>query len=113
MTDAPSVTTPTHDTPPADPADSRRRLALAVLLPLFLTSGATSLVYETVWERELHLVAGTSQLAVITVLAAFMAGLAAGGFLSGRVADRVPGPCSSTASWRAPLGSTPCSTRCW
>ncbi len=92
MTDAPSVTTPTHDTPPADPADSRRRLALAVLLPLFLTSGATSLVYETVWERELHLVAGTSQLAVITVLAAFMAGLAAGGFLSGRVADRVARP---------------------
>ena len=72
--------------------DRRRRLALAVLLPLFLTSGATSLVYETVWERELHLVAGTSQLAVVTVLASFMAGLAAGGFLSGRVADRVKKP---------------------
>ena len=58
----------------------RREKAVRWLTPLFLASGATSLVYETVWERQLHLIFGTSQLAVSTVLAAFMTGLAMGGF---------------------------------
>jgi spermidine synthase len=63
------------------------------LLPLvFFLSGATSLVYETVWGRELHLVFGTSQFAIATVLAAFMTGLAAGGWIGGRVAERVARP---------------------
>ena len=61
-------------------------------MPLFLVSGATSLVYQTLWVRHLHLVVGTSQIAVCTVLAAFMTGLAAGGFAGGRVADRVTRP---------------------
>lgn len=43
-----------------------------------MVSGATSLVYETVWSRQLHLIFGTSQVAISTVLAAFMAGLALG-----------------------------------
>ncbi len=62
-----------------------RARARNVLAPLFLCSGATSLVYETLWSRELHLVVGTSQLAISTTLAAFMAGLAAGGFAAARV----------------------------
>ena len=63
------------------------RLALLVLL-LFFISGATSLVYEVIWMRRITLVFGASQLAVATVLAAFMAGLALGAHFGGRVADR-------------------------
>lgn len=63
------------------------------LLPIvFFLSGATSLVYQSVWGRELHLVFGTSQFAIATVLAAFMTGLAAGGWVGGRLADRVQRP---------------------
>jgi spermidine synthase len=70
----------------------RRQGAIVALVPLFVLSGATSLVYETLWERQLHLVVGTSQLSVIITLAAFMAGLAAGGFVSGKYADKVRRP---------------------
>lgn len=70
----------------------RRARAVPWLAPLFVFSGATSLVYETLWERQLHLVVGTSQVAVITVLAAFMTGLAIGGFVASRFADRVARP---------------------
>jgi len=67
------------------PAPSRLR---SLLLFLFFVSGATSLVYEVIWMRRVTLVFGASQLAVATVLAAFMAGLALGAYLGGRVADR-------------------------
>lgn len=86
-------------------ADLRRQRAVAALVPLFVLSGATSLVYETLWERELHLVVGTSQVAVITVLAAFMAGLAAGGFLSARLADRAANPLLAYAALEGLIGA--------
>jgi spermidine synthase len=70
----------------------RREKALQLLVPLFFLSGATSLVYETIWGRELHLVFGTSQVAIATVLAAFMGGLSIGGLLGARYADRVSKP---------------------
>jgi spermidine synthase len=70
----------------------RREAALKLLVPLFFLSGATSLVYETIWGRELHLVFGTSQVAIATVLAAFMGGLSIGGLLGARYADRVAKP---------------------
>ncbi|MFT5679100.1 MAG: spermidine synthase [Myxococcota bacterium] len=77
-----------------DPALSslRKQRVVAALVPLFLASGATSLVYETLWERQLHLVFGTSQVAVYTVLAAFMCGLAMGGFAAARMLYRVTRP---------------------
>jgi len=71
---------------------SNRNPALRALVPLFLVSGGTSLVYETVWARQLHLVFGTSQLAICTVLAAFMLGLALGAWLAGRLARRARRP---------------------
>lgn len=70
----------------------RRERAIRALLPLFFVSGATALVYQTIWNRELHLVFGTSTFAISTVLAAYMAGLAAGGFLMARWADRIRRP---------------------
>ena len=59
------------------------------LLALFF-SGASGLVYEITWMRRLTHVFGSSTLAVSTVLAAFMGGLALGSFLFGRIADRRP-----------------------
>jgi spermidine synthase len=67
----------------------RRERAVSALLPLFFVSGATALVYQTIWSRQLHLVFGTSSFAIATVLSAFMAGLAIGGFWMGRHADRI------------------------
>ncbi len=58
----------------------------------FLLSGATGLIYEVLWVRMLGLVFGATTLAVSTVLAAFMGGLALGSALAGRVGARVVRP---------------------
>jgi spermidine synthase len=55
----------------------------------FILSGATGLIYEVLWARMLGLVFGATTLAVSTVLAAFMSGLALGSALAGRVASRI------------------------
>ena len=61
-----------------------RTLPLLPVLLCFLLSGFAALIYETVWTRQFALVFGTSELAVATVLAAYMAGLAAGAAAIGR-----------------------------
>jgi spermidine synthase len=63
-----------------------------IVLLLFFLSGACTLVYEIVWVRMLVLVFGTSVYAVSTVLSAFMAGLALGSALFGRLVDRRGNP---------------------
>jgi spermidine synthase len=73
-------------------ADRRQFWTVFGLLPLFFVSGGTALTYQTLWHRELQLVFGTSTFAISTVLAAFMGGLAVGGFVAGRYADRVKRP---------------------
>ena len=60
-----------------------------LLLAAFFLSGATSLVFEVVWSRWLTAVFGSTTLAISTVLTTFMAGLALGSFLGGRVIDRL------------------------
>ncbi|NVO00877.1 MAG: fused MFS/spermidine synthase, partial [Geobacteraceae bacterium] len=55
---------------------------------IFFLSGAAALVHEIIWSRYLSLVFGGSHLAITTVLTVFMAGLALGSFLIGRVIDR-------------------------
>jgi spermidine synthase len=62
------------------------------LYGLFFLSGASALIYELIWQRLLNLVFGVSTLAVSAVLAAFMGGLALGGLLFGRRADRTAHP---------------------
>ncbi|KKK63194.1 hypothetical protein LCGC14_2996740, partial [marine sediment metagenome] len=59
-----------------------------LVLLAFALSGAAALVYEVAWTRELALILGSTTYALSTMLATFMAGLAIGGFLGGRVADR-------------------------
>ncbi len=58
----------------------------------FILSGATGLIYEVLWARMLGLVFGATTLAISTVLAAFMGGLALGSALAGRLASRIRRP---------------------
>lgn len=60
--------------------------------PLFVLSGAAALVFETVFLRQLTWLFGNSATATALVLAAFMAGLALGAALFGRLVDRVSSP---------------------
>jgi len=62
-----------------------------IILLLFL-SGISGLTYEVIWLRQLHLIFGVTAFALATMLAAFMAGLALGSYLFGRLADRVSSP---------------------
>ncbi|MGH8287100.1 MAG: fused MFS/spermidine synthase [Steroidobacteraceae bacterium] len=55
-------------------------------------SGFAALVYQTAWTRQFALVFGTSELAVATVLAAYMGGLALGAWLIERWLSRVERP---------------------
>ena len=72
------------------PSDNRvpRRL---LLLLLFL-SGAAGLVYQVLWMRQLGLLFGNTAEATSTTLAAFFAGLAAGGWFWGRRVSRAANP---------------------
>ena len=63
-----------------------------LLLLCFFLSGLAALIYETAWTREFAFVFGTSDLAVATVLAAYMGGLALGAAVAGRVARRIQRP---------------------
>jgi len=63
-----------------------------LLLVCFFLSGTAALVYETAWTREFAFVFGTSELAIATVLAAYMGGLAAGAAIAGRLARRIVRP---------------------
>jgi spermidine synthase len=62
------------------------------LLILFFVSGACGLIYQVAWMRALTLTLSVSVYAVTTVLCAFMAGLALGAWIAGRVADRLERP---------------------
>ena len=63
-----------------------------ILAGLFLLSGISGLLYQSLWQRLLSLVFGVTVYATATVLASFMAGLALGSLLAARVADRVRRP---------------------
>src|ERR1041384_8827312 len=65
---------------------------LRIVAACFFLSGATGLIYEVLWARMLGLVFGATTLAVSTVLAAFMGGLALGSALAGRLATRFTKP---------------------
>lgn len=62
----------------------RRAVSFASILSLFFLSGATSLVYQVIWLRQLVLAFGSTLHATSAVLAVFMGGLALGAFVGGR-----------------------------
>ena len=63
------------------------RRALGSWAAVFALSGACGLLYELVWVKAFALVLGSSSLALATVSAAFMAGLALGSALAARTVD--------------------------
>lgn len=60
-------------------------IRFSLLLVCFFLSGFAALLYETAWTREFSFVFGTSELAIAAVLAAYMAGLALGAAVAGRL----------------------------
>ena len=64
----------------------------ALVLAIFVLSGAAGLVYEIVWSRQLVLVFGNTTQAVSTILTGFFGGMAIGAAVGGRLADRVRSP---------------------
>jgi spermidine synthase len=85
----PDAGQPTHG---AVDAGERDRSTYALLLLCFFVSGLAALIYQTAWTRRFAFVFGTSELAVATVLAAYMAGLAVGAAVAARFVDRVRRP---------------------
>lgn len=65
--------------------------SVAAYLAFFL-SGASSLIFQTIWTRMLHHVFGATSVAISTVLTVFMAGLGLGAWLGGRYANRIKHP---------------------
>lgn len=82
---------PTSDVSPhPDPVEGSAHFPGVALC--FLLSGFAALLYQTAWMRQFSIAFGTSELAVATVLAAYMAGLAVGAALAGRWVGRVRRP---------------------
>lgn len=67
---------------------SKQDWLLGVGLFCFFFSGAAGLIYQVVWTRMLTQIFGNTTYAIATVLSAFMAGLAIGSYVFGRIADR-------------------------
>ncbi|HEY6077470.1 MAG TPA: spermidine synthase [Polyangiaceae bacterium] len=75
---------------PATPA--AREAPFALILSLFVLSGATGLIDQLCFSKYLSYVVGSTAHAVSAVLSAFMTGLALGAYLGGRFAHRVRRP---------------------
>lgn len=86
---SPSPATVNLDTGPRVGADTG---ALILLCACFILSGMAALVYQTAWTRQFAVVFGTSELAVATVLAAYMGGLALGAWITERWLPRIERP---------------------
>lgn len=67
-------------------------LRFALLLVCFFVSGFAALLYQTAWTREFAFLFGTSELAVVAVLAAYMGGLAFGAAAAARLVRRLSRP---------------------
>lgn len=78
------------------PSPTKSRFA-GILLCFFL-SGAAGLIYQVAWAKALGLIFGHTAYAVATVLAVFMAGLAAGSAWLGPLGDRHSNPVALYAS---------------
>lgn len=74
---------------PVPQAASATSLIPALLLCI---SGAAALVYQVLWIKQLSLMVGVEVYAITTGISAFFAGLALGGWLFGRWADRLQQP---------------------
>jgi spermidine synthase len=88
---------------PRRPSD---RTLLLALCGVFFLSGASALAYQLLWLRVLGLIFGVTVYAASTVWASFMAGLAIGSVIAGRLADGVRRPLVWFASVEAAIAIT-------
>jgi len=82
-------------------SETQGRPSALALGSLLFASGFAALVYETLWVRQLGRVVGVEVHAVTIALSAFFAGLALGGAILGRLADRSARPVRLYASLEA------------
>lgn len=75
-----------------------------IVLILFFLSGATALIYEVLWSKQLGLMLGSTIQAQTVVLAAYMGGLALGNRLFGRRADLLEQPLKAYGFVEAAIG---------
>ena len=68
------------------------RRTLTKVAACFFLSGFAALLYQTAWMRQFSVVFGTSELAVATVLAVYMGGLAFGAAAAGRYVRSIRNP---------------------
>src|SRR5271169_3114409 len=66
--------------------------APAVPALLALASGTSALIFQVLWIKQLSLIVGVEVYAITVAVAAFFAGLALGGVVLGRRADRAGRP---------------------
>ncbi len=71
---------------------------------LFFLSGACGLIYQVVWTRMMTHIFGATVLAVSTVLAAFMTGLALGSYYLGKKGDQCENPLKRYAVYEIGIG---------
>lgn len=73
-------------------SDKKTNMVKTAILIMFGLSGAAALIYEVAWVRSLSNVLGSATYAVSTMLSAFMAGLALGGYIGGSLGARSTKP---------------------
>lgn len=74
------------------PATPKSTVSFWLVACVFFLSGASSLIYEVVWTRQLTTFFGSTLYGVTSVVTSFMGGLALGSFLAGKRADKVARP---------------------
>jgi predicted membrane-bound spermidine synthase len=76
------------------PEATENRTPLQLMLPaaLLFVSGGAALIYQVLWVKQLSLVVGVEVYAITAGISAFFAGLALGGLVFGRWADRLRRP---------------------
>ncbi len=75
---------------------------MLVISVCFFLSGMCGLIYQVLWTKMLGLVFGHTTLAISTVVTAFLAGLALGSFILGRIADKKDNPFQKLSSLGGP-----------
>jgi spermidine synthase len=78
--------------PPSTTIGVAEGVRFSALVALLFASGLASLVYQVLWIKQLSLVVGVDVQAVTTAVSGFFAGLAIGGYVWGRLADRLRRP---------------------
>lgn len=74
------------------PEASRPNRVTRLLIPIFLVSGLSSLVYQVIWQRLLTLHYGVGSVSITLIVSVYMLGLGIGALLGGQLAERMRRP---------------------